>query len=190
MTGQAHDVVLLEHRDFKLCTVRGTGLFEMEKVAFRPPPASTACWRGYCVTYAIEESDFLVDSIVTSCPGTPPAVMGVQAEKLDGPHPCGNLVYRPRQQVEFTGRFLIGHDLIRTLYVHGGFQDAWKFNEVLEVKVQSGQVLQITDRTLEISRVRDLMVNRVPEKHSAEQKKLLQWYQTLEPSDGEGLILL
>ena len=60
-----------------------------------------------------------------------------------------------RQPVEFSGGLLLGADFIRALYVHMGFQRAWKYENVYEVTFERGRLVEERDRSHEMASFRE-----------------------------------
>ena len=56
--------------------------------------------------------------------------------------------------VAFTGGILVGKDFVRKHHVHMGFDPAWKFETVLELRLTDGGVDEIRDRSREIGEIR------------------------------------
>ncbi|GGJ50475.1 hypothetical protein [Deinococcus roseus] len=181
MTGQAHDRVLFQGKDFLLGAVAGTGLFDLQQMGLRAFPASTACWRGFQVTYAIEDGFLMLDSLVATFPDPAPLILGQAPHTLSSPHPCGRLQYHLHQPTPFTGRLRILHDLIRPLYVHGGFQEDWKFNEVHLLHIEHGRILSSRDCSQDMAKVREMLREKKPGAVLTPQEhKVLQAYQALQ----------
>ena len=56
--------------------------------------------------------------------------------------------------VPFTGGLLLGADFIEELYVHMGFHPAYKYQHVLELTFETGQLLSQSDRSIEMEEIR------------------------------------
>ena len=58
-----------------------------------------------------------------------------------------------REPLPFTGGLLLARDFVEELYVHMGFQPAWKFRDVREVMFEDGKVRTTTDRSAALAEV-------------------------------------
>ena len=124
MTGQVPELVLYNNEEFSLAGVKGMGLLSPDQFGIMVKTASTACWRGFQMGYKIEKEEFLLDwMFVNSELPTPPSVNGIEAQKFSGGYSMFSHKYESLNvKTHFTGKFLIGKDFIRDMYVHMGFQ--------------------------------------------------------------------
>ena len=59
--------------------------------------------------------------------------------------------------IEFTGELLVADKFIHELYVHMGFQSAWKFETVHELVISHGTLLDTKDISRQMAQVREQM---------------------------------
>ena len=57
-------------------------------------------------------------------------------------------------KTKFTGAFLLGNDFIESMYVHMGFQRPLAFRKVLEVQVQDGDIITVSDLSEKMEELR------------------------------------
>ncbi|MEH2076129.1 MAG: hypothetical protein V7K57_17320 [Nostoc sp.] len=60
--------------------------------------------------------------------------------------------------VEFTGSLLVANNFIKNLYVHLGFQSAYKYEEVHELIFESGYLMQSINRSEEMAEIRQKII--------------------------------
>jgi hypothetical protein len=56
--------------------------------------------------------------------------------------------------LDYTGSLLIADGFIQDLYVHRGFQSAWKFETVIELVFDAGRFIEAVDRSERMAAVR------------------------------------
>ena len=160
MTAQIHDSVLWKGADHALVGVSGAPMFDLLEQGIETRPTSTANWRGWVVTYAVRDGRLLVDRLrevgaVVEPGNAPPPINGVSAV-AEGSHSWG---YPDLSlDVPFTGKLLIAKDFIQDLYVHMGFHPAWKWQHSWELVFEAGKLVDATDTSEEMARVRDQLV--------------------------------
>ena len=126
-----------------------------------PGGISSACWRGYYCTYAVNGDRLLLQDLHMGLTeedaglaqnGAGPAIQGILPRYDDQEYCWG---YSPLQMpIGFTGGLLLGRDFIRELYVHMGFHPAWKYRQVYELVFQDGHLLASDDRTAQLEESR------------------------------------
>lgn len=170
ITGQVPEQVLYNKEVYALAGVKGIGLFSPEEFGMTPQMASTACWRGFQMGYKIENGELLLDwMFIRTDLSTPPSINGIEGQKSTEEYSMFSHRYESLNiKSHFTGKFLIGKDFIRDLYVHMGFQKPITYKTVLEVFVEEGSVTEIKDRSIEIEKIRKEAQDFDPEKESVQ----------------------
>lgn len=154
MTAQRHDQFDYSPETYDLVGVDGHGLFQPRQHGLRPGGRSTACERGFVCSYALSDAQLILNGLSLSCGGKPPALFGVGPTSDDR---LGYTYRRLRHLVAFTGRLLIGTDFIPELYVHMGFQSAWKYKTVRELEFDEGRLIVDTNQSEESAAQRERM---------------------------------
>jgi len=170
VTGQIDDDVLYRGEVYSLVASDGEPLFEPEAHGFRPVSSSTACWRGYVCHYAIVKDAFVLDRLEINhaegtedapIPAIPPLLNGRRASKPRRKYAFFEHEYkRLGMSIPFTGKLLLGAGFIEDLYVHAGFQSAWKYRRIREVAIDEGRITSVDARTKEMSMVRGHILGR------------------------------
>lgn len=62
--------------------------------------------------------------------------------------------------MDFTGGILVADGFIHNLYVHMGFQPAWKYETVFELTFSQGTLLDTTDVSRQMAGLRDAMTRQ------------------------------
>jgi hypothetical protein len=178
MTAQVHDRFDFEGRPYRLVGVKGGKLFDPKQFGLKTVARSTACQRGYQCRYTVEHDRLLLARLEISLgeyleifdtpfgptPGgrftlqVGPALNGVHPIKpnpKDSDH--NNLYEELNMEIQYTGRILIAEGFIRELYVHMGYQPAWKYKTVLELTFEEGKLLRAYDVSGKMKAIRGLL---------------------------------
>lgn len=175
MTAQISDLVLHADSEWCLAGVNGEGLFDPHPLGLRVRPASTACWRGYVCTYVIRDDALLLDALDVALEGEPPLLFGrVHPAPQDswGFTACYKAVLEP---IPFTGGLLLARGFLRELYVHMGFHPAWKYEHVLEIDFDGGQVTQVSDCSEAMAQVRARLAGTDQPTTGASKDEIADW---------------
>jgi hypothetical protein len=179
MTGQINDVIVINRKGFSVVGVNGGELFTPESIGIMPIATMTACWRGYICEYKISYKKLLLDKLWLSfgeeeisentnkfIPQKGPPINGVN------PYEGGefnNIYEKLNYEVDFTGGILAGRKFIQDLYVHMGFQSAWKYKNVFELIFIHGKVQEIRDVSEQVEQIRNKKNEELPE------QDLIKW---------------
>ena len=155
MTAQIPDVFRFNGEEYSLVGMNGEGLFEPEDFEMIPMMASTACYRGYVMTYDCVDRVMILDEMLIRTDQVVP-INGVAPMQFDtGKFRIFSHRYEKlRLKTRFTGSLLLGKDFIDSLYVHMGFQKATAFRTVIEVQIQDGDIISICDLSDKIEELR------------------------------------
>lgn len=162
VTVQIADRVDLAGQGYCIAGVEGGPLFDPPAHHIKPGPFSTACWRGYICEYRVNDDSLRLQRLVISggstlagrplCAGSTllgatlaeSRTLGVPALAIDGLD----------MATEFTGGLLLGRDFIAAAYANMGFHPAWRFKEIIELRVDHGIVTGAADRSAELAAIR------------------------------------
>jgi len=162
MTGQIPDAMRYAGEDYSLVGVNGGPLFEPATYGLTAGVLSTACWRGYVATYGLSGDRLILSDLEIGLldedrnyipvAGAPP-LFGTPPSASD--HIATAPFYRGlAEPIAFTGELLLGRDFVDDLYVHMGFQDAWKYREVHRLTFETGRLVSAADQSAEAARHR------------------------------------
>ncbi|MGY5875470.1 MAG: hypothetical protein RTU30_06975 [Candidatus Thorarchaeota archaeon] len=158
MTAQIPDEFRYEGEVYSLVGIKGEGLYTPQDFRITPQAASTACYRGYVMKYDCIDGQLVLDGMtVNSEEG--PTINGVEpVESLDGFRPRQVMAYTVfgaqsltkiyqnlKLKTKFTGSILLAKDFISSMYVHMGFQRPFAFRTVLELQIQDGDIINVSD---------------------------------------------
>jgi hypothetical protein len=175
MTAQVPDFFIYGDDKYSLAGVNGQGLFNPADHGIRTIPCSTAMWRGFGCTYALEDERLVLQDLGLCVEGDPPAIFGAQPEPSPRPFQ-GQLHYADiGWQVPFTGGLLLGSGFIQELYVHMGFHPAWKFRQVHELIFEQGRLNASHDRSQAMQEFRERMKKRPSRSGSPDEGELMAW---------------
>ncbi|HEX3757451.1 MAG TPA: hypothetical protein VHW23_02050 [Kofleriaceae bacterium] len=167
--------------EWTIAGVAGTGLFDPAAHQLKVVAQSTGCWRGYHCGYRVRDGQLQLVRVTCGLAGKDVERLGMGAgprlfgaplrprfhttQAFDpntgrlGPEeltPAGDyLVDGLSAAVDFTGGLLLGGDFIRELYVHMGFQPAYKYKRVVELTFEHGGLQAARDHSEAIARYRD-----------------------------------
>jgi hypothetical protein len=161
MTAQMHDSILLNDQKFSIVGVNGRELFNPVGFGLRPFSTATSCWRGYMCEYKTDFDQLLLNTLQVNHEQQGPAIQGVAPSFGKG---MFNNVYNHLSlPIDFSGEILAGEKFIRELYVHMGFQPAWKYETVYELVVSHGVILETKDVSKPMAGLRQQMTRRPPD---------------------------
>ena len=164
MTAQASDSIYYNDQRFFLKHSQKE-LFTPAKYGYKPVMSSTACIRGYIVTYEIVDNLLTLQtlyishrelSFLSSSKKQPPNLNNVQAEKADTVEArgCEWGFEKVNLPINYTGGLVFATDFIQSLYIHIGFQDVWKYNTVIEGLFRNGELVWEKDQSESVAALR------------------------------------
>src|SRR5262249_3542385 len=135
------------------------------------------CWRGFVCTYLVEGQRLLLDQLAINLDEPAPILFGVRPKPDTGELRLFDAVYdRLRHPVPSSGGLLLARDLLKELYVHIGFNPAWKDREVHELVFRDGALVQETGRCAQIAELRQEIADRPLEPgYEAKRPEILRW---------------
>ena len=158
MTAQMHDSILLNEQKFSIVGVNGNELFNPLDFNLHPFSTVTSCWRGYMCEYKTEFDQILLNTLQVNHEQQGPVINGVTPSFGKG---MFNNVYNHLDLlIDFSGKILAGEKFIHELYVHMGFQPAWKYEIVYELVVSHGMVLEAQDVGKQMAELRRQMTRQ------------------------------
>lgn len=159
MTAQIQDRVLFQRGEYVICGTKGEGLPTPAQFDMQTTMISTACYRGYYLTYTIMDSALYLTEMTLRVPQDGyKAVEGIEPildSDLHVAHYTGLKI-----KVPFTGGLLIANDFIGGMYVHMGFQKPTSYRSVIELRLEDGEVCSAVDCSEQIGQMRVNLLNR------------------------------
>ena len=165
MTAQISDTIVYKNSIFNISGVNGKGLFDPTNYGIKPVITSTACYRGFCCTYALVEKSLRLNEVYLGLDLKNSLLIkhGRGGLKLLGQTPegtvnfCGLHKYKNlNKPICFRG-LLIGTDFIHELASNMGYASPYKFETVIELIFKSGKLVRSVDRSEQISELRDFI---------------------------------
>ena len=149
MTAQIPDRVVYEGTRFDLVEVDGTGLFDPAEHGLQVRMIHTACWRGFICQYEVKRDKLLLTSLQLGIDDPPRKLFGAKVNTSSG------VIYEPLKVPQsFSGSLTLGADFIRDLYVHMGFAPAWKYERVLRLSFDYGDLTANEDLSEQMAQLR------------------------------------
>lgn len=153
MTAQTTDTVLYRGEDYDLIGLIAAEPITPQGFGMTPAMISTACYRGYFCTYAIEDDRlFLVEMTLRERDGRYLPIGGIQPVADAREATCS---YKDlRIPVDYTGSLRLASGFVRECYIHMGYQKASAFETVLDFSLDAGRIVRVHDRSAEAARKR------------------------------------
>lgn len=168
MTAQIPDTIAIDGTEHDLVAIDGGPLFDPADHGIEPAPLHTACYRNFICAYTIRDDRLLLHALTlgsnATVEGAPISVrttlLGAEIADEDGEWTAAPL----RLEIPFAGRLLAARGFIDDLYVHMGFPPGWKYEHVIELILDGGQVTERWDRSHEIAEIRHAIAQgEIPE---------------------------
>lgn len=167
MTAQINDVFRHKGTGFSISGISEGGLFDPSLLGMDPVGACTACYRGYQAVFAVKRSRLVLDTLYVNLMRD-----GGEYERLQGPMINGVIPTGPDGEfelfnnhyegidyhLEYTGGLLLADEFIEELYVHMGFQSAWKYKRVIELIFANGILKEEHDRSARMAEIRKSII--------------------------------
>ena len=176
VTGQIQDILTYRSTTYDLAGIKGGQLFDPGQYGLAPYSGSTACWRGFQCHYAVYRRKLVLKALYLTSQFPPPALFGRAPNST--PENIGNFGYSYsdlRHPVPYSGGLLIARGFIQELYVHMGFEPAWKYSTVYELAFQDGVLTSEVDRSQQTAGVRERMLESGDWKDPTDPEAVQQW---------------
>lgn len=163
MSAQICDIYKHENKQYTLIALSGKPPFNPKDYGMEPQKSSNACWRGYWCQYIIEDGMLTLDELyLCNHDGNYPLINGVSAseeefvettvygkrteEKHMIPKYAGHRAYKKiNLPLSFTGKILVGKDIISDYYMRVEFQRYWAYKRLIEFLFEDGILVEIND---------------------------------------------
>jgi hypothetical protein len=168
-------------QEWAIVGAAGKALFDPAAHRLEVVPMHTGCYRGYHCGYRVRDAQLQLARVTCGLRGKDVVRIGLGAgprlygatfrarlhrtQAFDpktgrlGPEeltPAGDyLVEGLSAPVDFTGGLLLARDFIQELYVHMGFQPAYRYNTVVELTFEHGRLQVAVDHSDAIARYRE-----------------------------------
>lgn len=175
MTAQRGDIYKHNGKEYTLIALSSSLPFDPKNYALEPHTRSTACYRGYWCTYAIEDEILHLEELyIFNRDGNYPTLNGVDISEEEYtealvirnrvkrteliPKYAGHRVYKNiNLPVSYTGKMLLGKDFIRDYYIHLGFQRYWAYKHLIELVFEDGILVETNDYSDVAKQQRELL---------------------------------
>lgn len=182
MTAQLSDTLLYGDEEYSICGVNGEGLFDPAHENIEAVAWETDCWKGFLCTYKILPNELLLfDLNVGLGLETETIIRHGQAPKIHGVYPsCSGessvAEYRHLNlKIPFTGGLLLGKNFLWELYVHMGFHPAYKYQNVLEILFEEGNVIKVRDCSEKMAEIRRRGAEKTRHSDGDTMHELVSW---------------
>jgi hypothetical protein len=154
MTEQIEDDFHYRDAKYTLAACSAGEPFSPYQLGIQPNMASTACVRGYHVTYGVKDDRLVVAELRfvlvedevdwTRVPG--PEINGVEpVEEAPGPDWFNNNFLDLDLPVAYDGGLIIGSGYLNEYHLDLDLVTLWKYREVLEIRFEQGRLSEVRD---------------------------------------------
>lgn len=158
MTAQISDRLTYDGKEYSVAAIENDWPFVPQDHGFEPVATSTACWRGYYSSYAIQDRTLVLTKLTIGLGGLsrlkPPRWRDVHPTRCeDDQH---SWVYAGvNLPVPYTGGVVVGHGLLGEFYVHMGFQRPHCYQDVRELLFETGELRTAIDHSERMEQARE-----------------------------------
>jgi hypothetical protein len=155
MTGQEPDRFFYKDNKLDLVGIKGKGFLLPSDFGIETHMTATSCRRGYIMRYKIVENQLVLDGFwFSSKTDDLPEINGIKPVKLseemakedDYMHHMFKFEYRNlEKKIPFKGSITLAKGLIRSRYVHMGFQKLTAYKTVLKFEFKDGIIVNVQD---------------------------------------------
>ncbi|HAZ13798.1 MAG: hypothetical protein A2X86_19625 [Bdellovibrionales bacterium GWA2_49_15] len=159
MSCQIPDEVRFDRKLYRICGGEGDGLFNPANFNLHPVRLSSACDRGYEVIYSVRRGKFALQELEINLVDQAPPINGVKPErkKRNSAH---RVYHKLNLLIEFTGKLQIGRNIIPEMRTNYGSPSAYAYEQVMELKIERGIVVEVADISKKMEEVRNGIIER------------------------------
>ncbi len=159
MTAQISDTFIFKNKKYELIGIIGEDLFSPKALGMEPEMIHTACYSGYYATYQLNKNSLYLKKLtIRDKNNYYPPIDGIEPMKDDYE---GVAIYsKLKYIIPFTGKIRLARGFIQEFYIHMGYQKASAFEEVFDITIEEGRVIEIKDRSKEIEQIRGAFKKR------------------------------
>lgn len=163
MTAQAPDTYLYNGQEYNIVAMTSPIDFNPEEFGFRPVAPTTACWRGYICEYTVTDEELYLSKLRIFCDNNPYPVFEDVSPVKDKVKYSPFMVYdHLHHNIDYTGSIVVGSRFLEQYYIHMGFQRAWAYENVYELKLEHGKVIRMIDHSKVVEEIR-MKINEDPD---------------------------
>jgi len=175
LTAQIPDTFIYKGEEYSIVGESGDGLINPREFKLELMMASTACWRGYLLTYELKDNQLLLKKLLCRLKEKI-AIQEIQP-KTPGKDESYmfNTKYDLNLPVKFTGSFLIARDFIREMYVHMGFPRPMAFRDVYRLEFEDGKLTLEKDLSEQMKEQRENDIMKDAQPNSPSEVDVSEW---------------
>lgn len=174
MTGQFPDMFHYNNERFEIVGVDGKELYDPKNHGLNPQFRCTACWRGYLLTYMIQENVLVLNDILINL-NEKTDINGVSPVAPKSGEPFTYQYKNVNMKIDFTGSILVGKDMVPGMYVHMGFQRPMSYKKVFEFTFKNGLLESTKDLSKKMEEERKKNPEKDAKPKSPKDKDVKEW---------------
>jgi len=155
MTAQIPDKFIYEGKQYYFIDASNVFGFDPKEYDVRTMSFITSCWRGFYCEYKLEKNRLYLDAITIA--GGSKKFANQFAKYRIGSNDYGNIYKHIMCSMKYSGKILMGQDFVDEYYLHGGFQCAAAYREVIELTLVDGKLVKVTDFSDYVEKKRDVL---------------------------------
>jgi hypothetical protein len=150
MTLQIPDQTKFENVLYDICDLLGGTLFSPQDYGLKAISWQTDCHRGYFCHFKISSNQLFLENLSIGFESEE-TIKAINNKELFGKLPEFGVWFSEYKNLNapilYTGNLLLGNNYIHKLRSIGGFEPAWKYQKVLELCLEKGKVISVTDKS-------------------------------------------
>lgn len=161
MTAQIQDKVKYQDDLFAIVGLKGESLPAPQDFGMTPIPISTTCYRGYYAGYALINEHLCLTSLTLKEQTNTYTPIDNQAGQWDT-NTSSRSYHGLSLPTTFSGRLLLGRGFINSMYIHMGFQKPVAYQQVIELWLHHGQLIDYFDLSKKVAQQRKIYYQKHP----------------------------
>jgi len=169
LTAQINDKFKFNGVEYVVVGIDGPELFNPIDEGFKPKSASTACWRGFFLTFNATDMYLYLEELQIN---QDKVKIFKDIKPVKGDYFFSHKYTNMNYKLPFTGKILIAKDFIDSMYVHMGFQRPMAYKTVIELIIENGDVKEVVDHSDMFEKRRNEDSNKGAEPKSSGEKDI------------------
>lgn len=147
--------------DYSVVAMSNPLVFDPKEYGITPTAVGSACWAGFWCEYNITEEGIYLDNLyIHSMNDYYPEIAGVSPwlneKKGKYVEYMGHRLYKGINiKMPYTGKLLVGSELMPKYYIHMGYQRAWAYKVLTEFVFEDGVLLEVNDQSQVAAKIRE-----------------------------------
>jgi len=163
MSAQIMDSIMIHNHTYNIIEVSSPSMmFRPSDFGLQPTMTCTACYRGHWCDYQIKDLYLYLKDFYMYSADNYPALNGVNilSEAGVASEKMGHKIYKNVYlRLPYTGKMIVGKDLIYEFHKNGGRQNCWAYTVMLECTFENGRIVSSDDYSSLAKAIREYIKN-------------------------------